>query len=202
MRHRPSAGRAIGRSALAVALAMLASVGTSTGAGATVVDRGTFDEQETYTDTLCGQPWTVTQTVSGRYQVRSDPAGTPFGFSHEVRTFRIDHVNDLGQSYAVSGRVNDRLDSVEPLGGDVYQLTASQAGSTWAMTSAGGTVVWRDRGIAYFTFALDTQGDDDPSNDEFVEGSYDMWWHGPHFFSDAEPGSQYCEYVNQALALG
>ena len=165
-------------------------------------EHGTFDDQETYTDTLCGQDWQVTATRSGRYKVQADPNGTPFEVYHETRTFRLDHVNSTGDEYVVSGRINERLSSVEPLGGNVYRLTITQSGRTWSMYSASGVRVWSDRGTVITTFALDTLGDADPENDQFVEGSFDMSWHGPHFFSDTQPGSEYCMYVDQAVAIG
>ena len=37
-------------------------------------EHGTFDDQETYTDTLCGQDWQVTASQSGRYKVQADPS--------------------------------------------------------------------------------------------------------------------------------
>lgn len=44
---------------------------------------------------------------------------------------------------------------------------------------------------------VDTKGDDNPENDEY---DVSFSWSGPHFVSDTQPGSQYCEFVDQALA--
>lgn len=184
----------------AVVLAAALSGGAS--ASADTIEHGTFEEGDSYTATLCGTEWDVTYSASGHYKVMSDPGGTPIDVYHEVRTFRLDHTNDAGQFYRVSGRVNERLASVKPLGGNIYQLTLTQAGSTWTMSSASGKRVWRDRGINYIVYSIDTLGDDDPENDTFVDGSFSITWKGPHFLSDSEPGSQYCTYVAQAIAWG
>ncbi len=89
---------------------------------------------------------------------------------------------------------------MEPLGGNVYRLTITQSGRTWSMFSASGVRV-RPRGTVITTFALDTLGDADPENDQFVEGSFDLSWHGPHFFSDTQR-QEYCSNVDQAVAIG
>jgi hypothetical protein len=83
--------------------------------------------------------------------------------------------------------------------GDVWRIELVSAGRTWQMRSLGGVLLWADRGVVRTHLLVDTQGDDDPSNDEY-EGTMD--WSGPHFFSTAEPGSQYCAYQAEAVALG
>jgi len=58
--------------------------------------------------------------------------------------------------------------------GTVYQFVSMEAGQPFVMRDGDGNVLFRDRGVLKSTFQVDTQGDTDLDNDEFVEGSFSL----------------------------
>lgn len=162
-------------------------------------EAGTYDESFTFTSTGCGRTGVATQHQWGRYALRETEPGAPDVIVHDVGQFEL-HIVTSDGSWWIRGKANFKIRSVTRVEGDVWRLELTTAGRSWVLSSESGTVVWADRGIVYETVVLDTLGDDDPENDELV--SYDVTWKGPHFFSDTQPGSQYCQYVEEALALG
>jgi hypothetical protein len=162
-------------------------------------ERGTYDDTFTFTSGSCGRTSAATIHQWGRYQLRETQPDAPEVLVHDVGEF-TDHFVSADGSWWIRGKVNFQVTDVTDLGGGVWRIEQRGTGRTWSMTSESGSTVWTDRGIYYETIVLDTLGDDDPENDEVL--SFDVTWKGPHFFSDNQPGSQYCQYVEEALELG
>ncbi len=166
------------------------------------IERGTFSESESFVAHLCGRDWESTATFEGRYMVRATD-GVPLESFHEVSSFSIWHVAENGDAYETAAhRQLLRTTDIEHVTGNVYRITEQNSGNTWGIYSASGQAAWRDRGLWIQSFEIDTLGDNDPENDQFVDGSYEASWRGPHFISDTQPGSLYCQYVDDALAMG
>lgn len=85
------------------------------------------------------------------------------------RTLTIDH----------QGLFKDlRITLVE---GTVYQFVVMEAGQPFVVRDEDGQVLIRDRGVLKLTFQVDTHGDTDLDNDEFIEGSFSLLAdHGRH----------------------
>lgn len=60
------------------------------------------------------------------------------------------------------------------VGGTVYQFVAMEAGQPFVVRDQDGNVLIRDRGVLKSTFQVDTHGDTDLDNDEFVEDSFSL----------------------------
>lgn len=58
--------------------------------------------------------------------------------------------------------------------GTIYQFVAMEAGQPFVVRDSDGNVLLRDRGVLKTTFQVDTKGDTDLENDEFVEGSWSL----------------------------
>jgi hypothetical protein len=58
--------------------------------------------------------------------------------------------------------------------GTVYQLLAQEVGQPFSLFSMDGERVIFDRGMLRTTFQIDTLGDADLSNDEYIEGSFSV----------------------------
>ena len=58
--------------------------------------------------------------------------------------------------------------------GTVYQFVAMEAGQPFVVRDQDGNVLIRDRGVLKSTFQVDTHGDTDLDNDEFVEDSFSL----------------------------
>lgn len=162
-------------------------------------EAGTYDETVTFTSTGCGMTGVGTRHQWGRYALRQTDPGAPDVIVHDVGQFALHIVTGAG-SWWIRGKANFKIRSVTRIEGNRWRLDLTTAGRSWILSSESGTEVWADRGIVYETLVVDTLGDDDPENDVLV--SDDIEWNGPHFLSDTQPGSQYCQYVEQALALG
>lgn len=185
----------------AAAAAPLALVALAAPAAQAVApdERGRYDDTESFTRVLCGRSWDVTSRDSGRFQVRASEDGAPEVFVHDVHRFARTYVAGNGDTYNIAGKENFRIADVERVEGDLWSIEVVVSGRSWALSSASGKLIWADRGIFRTHVLVDTQGDDDPSNDEY-DVSFD--WAGPHFVSDTQPGSQYCELVDRAIAAG
>ena len=65
--------------------------------------------------------------------------------------------------------------------GTVYQFVVMEAGQPFVMRDSDGEIIFRDRGVLKSTFQVDTRGDTDLDNDEFVEDSFVLLAdHGRH----------------------
>jgi len=74
------------------------------------------------------------------------------------------------------------------VGGTVYRFVAMESGRPFTVTDDAGNVLFRDRGVLFTTFLVDTQGDTDLDNDVFIDGSFELLAdHGRHpgFYLDA-----------------
>lgn len=112
-------------------------------------------------------------TFEGVFMLKAPRAGgaPPYYFDnyevHETlsangRTLTIDH----------QGMYKDlRITLVE---GTVYQFVAIETGQPFVVRDEDGHVLIRDRGVLRTTFQVDTHGDTDLDNDEFVEGSFSV----------------------------
>jgi hypothetical protein len=58
--------------------------------------------------------------------------------------------------------------------GTVYQFVAMEAGRPFTARDGDGNVLIRDRGVLFTTFRVDTKGDSNLENDEFIEGSWSL----------------------------
>jgi len=58
--------------------------------------------------------------------------------------------------------------------GTVYQFVSMEAGQPVVVRDEEGKVLFRDRGLLRVTFQVDTKGDADLENDEFIEGSWEL----------------------------
>jgi hypothetical protein len=70
---------------------------------------------------------------------------------------------------------------VTHVAGTIYQFVTLEAGQPFVVRDGEGNVLSRDRGALKVTYQMDTQGDTDPENDEFIEGSFEVLANnGPH----------------------
>jgi hypothetical protein len=58
--------------------------------------------------------------------------------------------------------------------GTIYQFVAKESGQPYTVRDSDGNVLLRDRGVLLTTFQVDTKGDTDLENDEFIEGSWSL----------------------------
>lgn len=156
-------------------IAALAAVALAvpTAANASPLEREIYSGTDSFDFDDCGFLIHGEVSFSGLFMLKA-PRGDdslPLYFdnyeAHEVltangRTLTIDH----------QGLYKDvRITLVE---GTTYQIEAMEAGQPFVARDGEGNLLFHDRGLLRVTFQIDTLGDDDPENDEFVEGSYEL----------------------------
>jgi hypothetical protein len=153
-------------------------------------ERYTSEDTDTFTDTECGAPITIDYVgkFSGLFMLKKGRRGdpTPYVFDNYsgVETF-TNVANGRTATVKHQGLYKDlRIVRVE---GTVYHFTAIETGRPVVVFGPDGQRLIFDRGRIRYSFAVDTKGDTDLSNDEFVE-DFEPDIAGPHpiFFGEAD----------------
>ena len=151
----------------------------------------TFQESDTFSDTECGEPITIDYTgdFSGLFKLQSGRHGDPtpliFDNYSGVETY-TNVANGKTATLLHQGLIKDlRVEHVE---GTLYKYTAIETGRPVVVIGPDGNRLIFDRGRIRFTVLVDTQGDADPGNDEFVDEVVAPDVAGPHpiFFGEAD----------------
>ena len=147
-----------------------------------------YIDRFTYTD--CGFTVNGTVTGSGMFRLRPGRHGdaTPYVFdNYEWHIVSTNPAN--GKWFREDGNGLYRDLHITNVSGTVYTFVAQETGRPYSLTAMDGTKVVVDRGRLLTTFQVDTHGDDDLSNDEFIEGSWallDENGSHPGFFFDGD----------------
>ena len=152
-------------------------------------ERYSFQESDTFTETECGDPMTIEYAgdFSGLFMLKSGRRGdpTPYVFDNYsgVETY-TNVANGKTATVQHEGFYQDLR--IEHLEGTVYEITAVESGRPFVVTGPDGTKLISDRGRIFVHFTVDTKGDADLGNDEFLSFD-DPEVAGPHpiFFDEA-----------------
>ena len=163
-------------------IAALAAVALAvpTAANASPLEREIYSGTDSYDFDDCGFVIHNETTFSGLFMLkapRGDDSLPLFFDNYEVHEVLTANGRKLIADH--QGLVKDvRITLVE---GTIYQIEAMEAGQPFVVRNSEGNILFRDRGLLRVTFPVDTLGDDDPENDVFVEGSYELLAdHGRH----------------------
>lgn len=134
--------------------------------------------EATFTDEFDCDGITLRQEGSfqGLFMLKKGRAGdaTPYLTDNYRYSMKVTAVPDNGRWFTREGNgiyKDVRITSVE---GTIYQFDAIEAGQPWVVRDMDGELVLRDRGLLHTRFQVDTKGDTDLANDEFVEGSWEL----------------------------
>jgi hypothetical protein len=147
----------------------------------------------------CGFPVDVSVHGSGLFRLRPGQHGnpTPYLFdNYEWHSVSTNPAN--GKWFREDGNGLYRDLHITNVEGTVYTFVAQETGRPYSLTAMDGTKVFVDRGRLLTTFQVDTKGDDDLGNDEFIEGSWallDENGSHPGFFFDGD----FCEIINELI---
>ena len=109
----------------------------------------------------------------GQFRLKSGRHGdpTPYYFdNYEWHTVYTNPAN--GKWFREDGQGLYRDLHITNVEGTVYTFVAQEVGRPYTLTDMNGNRLFVDRGRLLTTFQVDTKGDDDLSNDEFIEGSF------------------------------
>ncbi len=158
-------------------------------ADATIVFREHYADTFAFSYDDCGFTVNVEGEFSGTAHIRAgkNKTATAF-FLHDNFQYRETHTNpDTGESFTIFGNGLFQEVKAIPLGGNVFQFVAIEAGRPFTLITDDGTVVARDRGVIRYTVIFDTEGDDQPGG-IFID-EFEPRISGPHpgfFLSDED----------------
>ena len=184
--------RTRGLAALATAAAAMVILG-GTPAGATVVERGTYDES--YTDSYddCGFAVEVQGTASGHFRIRAGKGkdATAF-FLNDNFSYEETHTNAAtGEFVTITGNGVFNEVKATRVSGNVFEFTAVEAGQPFRVFDSDGDLVLRDRGSLRHHALFDTLGDDVVGGEFIADLGTDV--HGPH------PGLDFCGVITSLI---
>jgi hypothetical protein len=177
--------------AAAAAIAMLAA----SPAGATVVERGHYSEDYSFSYDDCGFDVDAEGTATGHFRIRAGKGAksTAF-FVNDNYSYVETHTNpDTGAFFTLRGNAVFNEIKAIPRGGNLFEFEAVEAGQPFKLYDSAGNLVLRDRGSIHFHALFDTLGDDEPGAEFVADLGADV--HGPH------PGfeSDFCEVITPLI---
>src|SRR3954453_15656135 len=152
-----------------------------------------------FTYSNCGFPVEVAAHGDGTFRLRPGRHGdpTPYYFDnyHQV-PLTTNPANGKWFTEEGQGVYGDL--HITNVSGTIYTFVSQEVGRPYTLTDMNGNKVYFDRGRLLTTLQVDTKGDADLSNDEFIDGSFQLLADdGSHegFFVD-----DFCEVVQRLLA--
>jgi hypothetical protein len=137
------------------------------------IEREHYSGSDSFTFDDCGFVITNDVVFEGLFMLKAprEDGAPPYLFDryHVVETLTA---NGRTATVEHRGLYKDlRITHVE---GTIYQFVAMEAGRPFTARDGDGNVLIRDRGVLVTTFQVDTKGDTDLENDEFIEGSWSL----------------------------
>jgi hypothetical protein len=148
-------------------VALTASAALAAPASAVIFEKGSYREDVTEADEVCGID-VVRHTVErGIFRTRAGTgkrATAFFGHTayHYVDTFTNP---ETGGSFSISGNGAFTETRAEPVGGTVFRFSDVEAGQPFVLRDASGRVLLRDAGSIRTTYLFDTLGDAVPGGE-------------------------------------
>jgi hypothetical protein len=147
----------------------------------------------------CGPTVVGTFQNNGSFHLRPGKHGdpTPYLFdNYEWHTVSTNPAN--GKWFREDGQGMYRDLHITNVEGTVYTFVSQETGRPYTLTDMHGNKVFFDRGRLLTTFQVDTKGDDNLDNDEFIDGSFQLLAdNGAHPFWHFD--GDWCDIVNDLL---
>lgn len=155
-------------------------------------ESGTWDD--------CGLELEFQGSWHGLFTLKEGRAGDPTPYltdNYEWDWFNYNPAN--GKWFTEHGQAIYKDLQITLLEGTTYRFIAQEAGYPYEIRTSDGETIVMDQGLLRYQFDVDTKGDDDLDNDEFIEGS-DLLLadHGAHPVWHMT-GDEYCALVNDLL---
>ncbi len=115
-------------------------------------------------------------TFSGLFMLKEGRKGDPTPYYFDNYEYHVVYttVPDNGRWFTRDGNGLYKDMHITNVSGTIYEFEAMDAGQPFVIRDQDGNVVLRDRGRLLVRFVVDTKGDSDLSNDEFIEGSFEL----------------------------
>jgi len=158
-----------------------------------------YSNRDFFTYSDCGPTINGVVESSGQFRLRTGKQGDPTPFLFDNYSWSIVSTNPAnGKWFKEQGQGLYRDLHITKVEGTIYTFVAQETGRPYTLTDMNGNKVYFDRGRLLTTFQVDTKGDDDLSNDEFVEGSWQLLAdNGSHPFFSFD--GDWCDIVNDLV---
>lgn len=171
---------------------------STTGGQARVIERSHYSGTDSGVENICGHRVHFEVSFSGLFMLRmrgNEP--TPYYFDNY--RFRDVHTDAEGNGFIIQSNGLYKDLRITHVRGTIYRFVAIESGQPFSIRSLDGGVVVRDRGLLKTSFLVDTHGDADLDNDEFVDGSFRVLMD-----SGSHPGftlteDEFCAAVEEAI---
>jgi len=159
---------------------LVAALAVPLPAQARPIEREHYSGTDSFNFSDCGFVIHDEVTFDGVFMLKApkDPGAPPrlFDNYHNTETLTAN-----GRSLTIEHQGLYKDLHVSRVSGTVYQFVSMESGQPFVVRDEAGNVMIRDRGVLRTTFRVDTQGDTDLDNDEFIEGSFQLLAdHGRH----------------------
>ena len=183
-----------------VILAGMLLLAPASGAGARVIDRERYFETDSLEDTICGRDLHGEATFSGLFMLKTR-GHQPIPYFFDNFRYRVVFTDDEGDGFIIQGNGLLKDLRIRRVEGTIYRFVAIETGQPFSIRALDGTVVLRDRGMLKTTFMVDTKGDMNLDNDEFIDGSFELLKDAgkhPGFYLEEEES---CPFIEEAMGL-
>lgn len=171
--------------------------GTIAGAVAAPLEHPWYEHTDTFTFDDCGFPIAAVTTFRGLFILPSWWAGDPTPYVLNIYDAGTVYTNSgTGARFTISGKGLHEDLRLSRVSGTIYRLDAMEVGRPFQVRDSAGRPVIVDRGRLLYTALLDTKGDADPGNDDFLEGTFQVLaGNGAHPGSSTDP----CDIANDLI---
>lgn len=134
----------------------------ATSAGPEIIHREHYEGTDHDSYSHCGFVVEVDVTFSGRVLIREGTHRTDSAyFVHD--SFQYTETQSAnGKFFTISGNALFHETRAVPLGGNLFEFHAIEAGQPFVVRDMEGDVLLRDRGVIRRTVVFDTEGDEEP----------------------------------------
>jgi hypothetical protein len=169
--------------------------------GAAPLEHEHYAGSDSFTvEDFCGTDWSVEATFEGNFMLKAGRRGdaTPYFFdNYRYREVWTD-MNDATRQFIHEGNALWRDHRITLVEGTTYHFVVHESGAPSVGTTMDGRFIFRDRGTIVWEFTVDTKGDDDLGNDEFVSDEGPTAIHGPHPELLADD-PQRCAWIEESI---
>jgi hypothetical protein len=169
------------------------------GAGATVVDHGSFSGTETgVPDEICGIAVVRDSVFSGTFRIRAGKGATDQAFFQRLNFRAVDTLTNPanGRFLSLETQSNSNEIKATRVSGNIFQFTTVEAGQPFAIRDSAGRIVLRDRGAIRRTLLFDTLGDSAPGGVTLDEAVVRV--SGPHPLFDMTE-DEFCATIEDLI---
>jgi hypothetical protein len=165
------------RATLALLVAMISTVALSSPADAALLERGTFDDSDSFTFDDCGFTVAVDERFVGWYTIGEGTKRTNGEFFrvHQMTTYSGTFTNvETGEYFTSAWHTNFREMPARIVSedGPIVTYQTKDSGVWDTLRDSTGTVRYRSAGTLVFRYVFDTGGDGAPGGGEFLSEEF------------------------------